>query len=161
MTNTELLEYIKQMLSKRGVQTIIAMNRLFKRADTDRSGRLSKDEFEDCMLKLGIKLIKRNLDKLFKLFDVDNNGVISHQEFVRTIVGEMSASRAQLVEKVFYKLDKDKNGYIDTTDIIGVYDASKHPDVVAKKKSEKEILAQFLDTFELHFSLVVSGYAQY
>eukprot|EP00831_Metopus_contortus_P059009 TRINITY_DN5105_c0_g1_i2.p1 TRINITY_DN5105_c0_g1~~TRINITY_DN5105_c0_g1_i2.p1 ORF type:complete len:463 (-),score=75.49 TRINITY_DN5105_c0_g1_i2:44-1432(-) len=154
MTNTELLDFIRQQLAKRGVHAIIAINRTFRRADKDHSGTLSKEEFIDCMNKMGIRLIDRNLNKIFKLFDIDNNGVISHQEFLRTVKGEMNPLRTQLVEKVFLRLDKDKNGYIDSTDIISLYDASRHPDVLARKKSEKEILAQFLDTFEMHFNVV-------
>ncbi len=155
MTNTELLEYIKQSLVKRGVQAVISVNKVFMRADKNKSGTLSKEELDDCLHALGIPLIKKNLDKLFKLFDVDNSGSVSHQEFLRTIVGEMNPTRAQLVEKVFHKLDRDKNGYIDSSDIICLYDTSKHPDVVSRKKSPKQILAQFLDTFEMHFSVIV------
>lgn len=42
--------------------------------------------------------------------------------------------------KAFDVLDKDKSGFIDITDIKGTYNASKHPDVIAGKKTEDEIL---------------------
>ena len=32
--------------------------------------------------------------------------------------------------------------------------AAKHPDVLSGKKTEDEVLAEFLDTFEYHFSLL-------
>lgn len=35
------------------------------------------------------------------------------------------------------------------------YNARGHPDVRAGKKSEDEVLGEFLDTFEMHFSLNV------
>jgi hypothetical protein len=49
-------------------------------------------------------------------------------------------------------MDKDNSGVLDISDIKGVYNAKKHPDVIAGKKTEDEILFEFLDTFELHHS---------
>ena len=39
-------------------------------------------------------------------------------------------------------------------DIEGVYSAKQHPDVKAGRMTEQEILQEFLDTFELHYSLI-------
>ena len=63
----------------------------------------------------------------------------------------MSMARKKIVAQAFKKLDKDGNGWIDINDVRGVYKADKHPDVKAGKKSEDEILNEFLDTFEDHF----------
>ena len=41
----------------------------------------------------------------------------------------------------------DKNGYVDINDLKGVYNAKRHPDVVQGKKTEEEILYEFLQTF--------------
>ena len=49
----------------------------------------------------------------------------------------------------FSKMDKDGNGFIDPEDIIDTYDASKHPDVLAGKKSAEEVFREFLDTFDV------------
>lgn len=54
-------------------------------------------------------------------------------------------------------MDKDKSGVLDMDDIKEVYNAKKHPDVIAGKKTEQEILGEFLDTFEMHYSLNVSN----
>ena len=34
-----------------------------------------------------------------------------------------------------------------------MYNAKKHPDVIKGKKTEEEVLGEFLDTFEMHYSL--------
>lgn len=57
-----------------------------------------------------------------------------------------------LALRAFKIMDKDNSGVLDITDIKGVYNAKKHPDVIAGKKTEDEILFEFLDTFELHHS---------
>ena len=48
----------------------------------------------------------------------------------------------------FAKLDRDGSGVIDINDIKGVYNARNHPDVKSGKKTEDEILGEFLETFE-------------
>ena len=56
----------------------------------------------------------------------------------------MSDFRLGIVKKCFDKLDKNGNGELEVADIKGTYDPSRHPDV----------LSEFLDTFEYHFSLL-------
>lgn len=56
--------------------------------------------------------------------------------------------------RAFKKLDRDGSGIVDMHDIEGVYNAKMHPEVKQGHKSEKEVLQEFLDTFELHYSLV-------
>ena len=65
----------------------------------------------------------------------------------------MNQPRKNLVGKVFKKLDRNGNGVVEVDDIKGVYNAKNHPDVKLGKKTEDEILADFLDTFEMHYSL--------
>ena len=52
--------------------------------------------------------------------------------------------------QAFQKLDRDGNGEIAKNDITGIYDPSNHPDVRSGKKTEEDILTDFLDTFEIH-----------
>ena len=49
----------------------------------------------------------------------------------------------------FNKMDKTGDGVIDPEDVIDTYDASKHPDVLAGKKTADEVLREFLDTFDV------------
>ena len=50
-------------------------------------------------------------------------------------------------------MDRDGNGWLDINDIKGVYTAKSHPDVLAGRKSEEQILMEFLETFETHHSI--------
>jgi len=94
---------------------------------------------------------------LFRTFDYDNSGLISYDEFLCTVRGPMSPYRKSIVVKAFAKLDKDGNGYIDINDLKGVYNASKHPDVLSGKKTEDQILQEWLETFEVHHSMRTNG----
>lgn len=53
-------------------------------------------------------------------------------------------------------MDKDRSGVLNIDDIKDVYNGKKHPDVIKGKKTEEEVLGEFLDTFEAHYSLNVS-----
>lgn len=72
---------------------------------------------------------------------------------MRSVAGEMNPIRKDFVKKAFKRLDKDASGVVDYKDIQGVYNAKQHPDVKSGKKTEQEVLSEFLDTFELHHSL--------
>ena len=50
-------------------------------------------------------------------------------------------------------MDKDRSGFLNIDDIRQTYNAKMHPDVKAGKKTEDDILMEFLDTFEMHFTI--------
>jgi Ca2+-binding EF-hand superfamily protein len=68
----------------------------------------------------------------------------------------MNDRRQSLVFEVFSRFDRDGNGTVDIEDLKGWYNASMHPDVRSGKKTEEDVLYEFLDTFEQHYSLLVS-----
>ena len=57
------------------------------------------------------------------------------------------------MRQAFAKLDLDGSGIVDIDEIKQIYNASKHPDVLAGKKTQEEILGDFLETFELHHNV--------
>ena len=93
---------------------------------------------------------------MFKGFDINGNGEIDFDEFLRVVVGPMNQFRTQLVKKAYQKIDINGDGILDINDIKGKYDASRHPDVKSGKKTEQEVLQEFLETFEMHHN-VMSG----
>jgi len=73
------------------------------------------------------------------------------------LLEKWTISEKHLLKKAFNKLDKNGNGKIELDDLRGVYSARFHPDVKAGKKTEDEVLAEFLDNFEYHFSILNDG----
>jgi len=63
----------------------------------------------------------------------------------------MNATRAAICKQAYKIMDSDGSGQLDIEDIRQTYNAKQHPDVKAGKKTEDEILCEFLDTFEDHF----------
>ena len=62
----------------------------------------------------------------------------------------MNQYREKICRKAYYILDKDGSGELDINDIRQVYNAKMCPDVLDGKKTEDEVLMEFLETFEQH-----------
>jgi calcyphosin len=60
----------------------------------------------------------------------------------------MNSFRKNIVMAAFKKIDRDGSGILDLNDIKGVYNARSHPEVKSGKKTEDEILGEFIETFE-------------
>jgi Ca2+-binding EF-hand superfamily protein len=98
-----------------------------------------------------IGLNPKQVSQAFEIFDRDGSGDISYDEFLRSIRGSMNSTRLALCKRAYTIMDSDKSGMLDINDIRQTYNARSHPDVKSGKRTEDEILAEFLDTFEDHF----------
>lgn len=150
---TELVEKLRTKLASRGARGIIGLGKQFRIMDDNNSRSLDTYEFNKAMKDYMLGFNDSELRTLFQYFDMDRSGTIDYDEFMRAIKGPMNANRKKFVAQAYNKLDKDKNGYIDINDIKGVYNGSKHPDVLQGKKTEEQILMEFLETFETHHSM--------
>ncbi len=146
----------REKISARGTRGIFGIRRSFMIADDNNSKTVDFTEFKKLMRDYRYDLSDAELKKLFGIFDVNRNGDVDYEEFLRGVVGEMNDFRKGLVKKAFAKMDKNGNGTLELDDIRGVYNAKMHPEVKAGKKTEDEVLAEFLDNFEYHFSLLVN-----
>jgi Ca2+-binding EF-hand superfamily protein len=143
-----LLKRLKMNLKRRGANGIAGLARKFRIIDDDGSGTLELEEFQKCMKECQLNFKPEETEELFKFFDADASGTITYDEFLGGIRGELSMRRAQLVLMAFDILDADKSGFVDIDDITDKYDAKSAPDVISGKKTEKEVLKEFLDTFD-------------
>lgn len=64
----------------------------------------------------------------------------------------MSENRVALVKRAYKKLDRDGSGQVDYNDICDTYNAKKHPAVLEGRKTERQVLEEFLATFEMALS---------
>lgn len=69
----------------------------------------------------------------------------------------MNPFRANLAKKAFNIMDKDRSGVLNLDDIKQTYNAKMHPDVKSGKKTEDDVLLEFLDTFEMAYGLSHEG----
>jgi len=145
-----LIKKIVDKMKTRGATGIMGMGRKFRIYDDNGDKTLGPQEFQKAMTELRMGLTDQEITIAFGIFDRDHGGSVDYDEFLRTIRGEMNQGRTRLAMQAFNKLDKDGSGVIDIHDIHGVYNAKKHPDVIQGKKTEDEVLTEFLETFESH-----------
>ena len=114
-------------------------------------------EFNKAVSDFGIEVETKDLATLFKCFDYTGDGEIEFNEFLRVLVGPMNKFRTNLALKAFKQLDRTGDGIVDLDDIRGTYNASHHPDVRSGKRTENEVLTEFLETFETHYNTISGG----
>jgi len=147
----------REAVARRGVRGIMSLRRSFMIADDNNDKTIDVNEFKKLIHDYRIPVEDKDLKNLFNEFDSDKSGSISYDEFLRGVCGEMNDFRLALAKRAFKIMDKDGSGQIDINDLRGVYNAKFHPDVKSGKKTEDEVLAEFLDTFEYHFNLLNSN----
>jgi Ca2+-binding EF-hand superfamily protein len=147
----------REALAKRGVRGIMSLRRSFMIADDNNDKTIDANEFKKLIKDYRIPIEDKDIKAVFNEFDSDRSGSISYDEFLRGVCGEMNDFRMALAKRAFKLMDKDNSGVIDIADLKGVYNAKFHPDVKSGKKTEDEVLAEFLDTFEYHFNLLNSN----
>jgi Ca2+-binding EF-hand superfamily protein len=121
--------------------------------DDDNSKSISLPEFSKACRDFKVGISDENVPILFDIFDTNHDGTLNIDEFLYAIRGELNDFRKALVEKAFRKIDRDSSGFLDIDDIKDIYNASKHPEVIQGRKTEMQILNEFLETFEAHHNM--------
>ena len=97
----------------------------------------------------GLELTPTEARLAFAHFDVDGSGSVSFEEFVQGMRDPLTPRRLALVHQAFKQIDKDGNGVLEPADVVGAYDASKHPEVIAGRMTPDQVLQEFLETFDV------------
>ena len=129
--------------------------------DDDNSRNLDFYEFKKSLTDYKLGFTTHELKILFDAFDVNDDQTVDYDEFLRIVRGKMSQKKLKIVHQAFAKIDKDGSGVIDMKDIEETYNAKQHPDVIQGKKTEEEVLMEFLETFESHHNVMMNKPADY
>jgi len=125
--------------------TVRSLAICFKHFDyVDGNRKLSKAELFEGLKSFGVALTKEEQDAVVKVFDKNGDGIIDFDEFLLGIRGKPNEKRQTMINLAFNKFDKDGSKHICVKDLLGVYNCKFHPDFIAKKKTEDQILKEFL-----------------
>ena len=144
-----VLARVKQRMRERGARGIVGLTRKFRIFDDDGSRTLSHGEFRKGMKELDLDLSEREIRHLFAHFDRNADGSVGLEEFLQGVRDPLSQRRLRLVRLAFSRIDRDGNGVIEPEELVDAYDTSRHPDVLAGRKSSEDVLREFMETFEV------------
>ena len=153
----DALNTLKDIVRQRGSRGILGMRRCFMIYDEDNSRVLTFDNFYKYITSFLIPITRNDAKALFKLYDNKNIGEINYDALINSLLAKFSESRRNLVNNAFNKLDESRKGVVNMNVIRGGFIPSGHPDVINGKKTEQEVLAEFLDNFDYHFNLLNQG----
>jgi len=151
------LNILKDVIRQRGSRGILGMRRCFMIYDDNNSRMLTFDNFYKYITNFVIPLSRNQAAALFKLYDRQNTGEISYDNLVNELLGKFGESRRTLVNNAFNKLDVARKGVVNMNIIRNGFNAKSHPDVINGKRTDQEVLAEFLDNFDYHFNLLNQG----
>ena len=150
----DLVGHLRYILFQRGPRGLMALKRTFMLLDENSDKKISFAEFEKMFKRYRFNLSEIEVNNLFNHFDKDKSGFIDYSEFLNGITGELNEFRKNILKQVFDKLDKNETGFITVKILRDSYDPKGHPLVRQGKRSEDEILGEFIDILEYHFNLL-------
>ena len=151
----DILVHLRSIMIQRGYIGIMSMRRTFMLVDENSTKEISFDEFEKIFKAYKYDLSETEINNLFNYFDKEGNGYIKYEEFLNELCNNLNQFRKDILKQVFNKLDEKEKGFITVGIIRHEYNPKGNPLVRQGKRSEDEILAEFLDVLEYHFNLLI------
>lgn len=152
----KVMEYVRERImsriSKQGSggkgDTVRQLRRMLKIMDDSGNGRLCPEELEWGLSDYGVDLTPTQLEHVVSYLDANGDGSVDIGEFIGGIRGPMSDKRKRLVLQAYAILDKTGDGVVTVEDLAGSYDVSQHPDLLSGKKTQGQILVEFMKQWE-------------
>lgn len=144
----QLLTTLRDRMAARGARGIHGIGRAFKNWDDDGNKKLNRSEAAKALAELGIPCNRTELDTLLDYFDRDHDGSISFDELLLGLRSDLSPRRLQLIEAAFRLFDTNPDGKVTLAEIEAKYDARRAPEVIAGTKTARQVLQEFLNSFE-------------
>jgi len=119
--------------------------------DDNRSGSLEVEELIKGIRELGLTegdMSKEEIQAVFAELDKDGSKSLDINEFLEALKPTMTQARKDIVKKAFEKFDKTGDGKVTVADVKGIYSVKYSPDFQSGKKTEDELLTEFLNSFE-------------
>lgn len=149
-----MVERIRSQFILRGPKSLLELYRQLKVSEGTLEGTISKEDFVKSILETGIKCDTKDLESIAIVLEKKSNGKINIPEVVSLFIGPITENRKNLINKSFSNLTEGDKDFIEIVNIKKCYNPTTHPDIKLGKKIETEVLNEFLETFDLHHSII-------
>jgi len=143
-----ILKKVRELVNTRGHYGIRGLARSFKIMDDGNDKRLDRDDFKWGLYDYGVHLDEEQFNVLLDDFDSNGDGFISFDEFLVAIRGPMNDRRLDMVDQAYDILDKNNDEFVTLADLEGVYDTSQHPHFIDGSKTQRQVLAEFMEQWD-------------
>lgn len=152
----QVLQKVRYTIQSRGSAGLTSFLRLFKLVDKQNRRNLSFDELEKVLNLYRFNLTYEEVNTLFSSFDRNKLNLTNYDEMLQAILGQMNAIRETAVKSLFCKLSRG-NTFVNSEELQGYFNSSLHPDVVSKRKTEQQILNEWVYNFEAFAEFYQTG----
>ncbi|KAG1699156.1 hypothetical protein DVH05_014073 [Phytophthora capsici] len=155
-----VLRKVQTGLRTRGIQALVELGRCLRLNDADGDGKLALGEFRRALQSSHevtsattpnyAPLSDADLRGLFSHLDTDRMGVVPVEAALDLVRGTMSSRRLHLVRTAYQTLARDTGtAMLDACDVVQRYNANRHPDVIAQRKTEEQCFREFVENFDM------------
>ncbi|KAF4146500.1 EF hand [Phytophthora infestans] len=155
-----VLRKVQTGLRARGIQALVELGRCLRLSDADGNGKLTLGEFRRALQSSheatspttvnNPPLSDADLRGIFLHLDVDRMGIVPVEAALDLVRGTMSSRRLRHVHAAYQTLARETGAsFLAACDVVQRYDASRHPDVIAQRKSEEQCFREFVENFDM------------
>ncbi|XP_075167852.1 calcyphosin-like protein [Haematobia irritans] len=142
------IDRLRLMCFTQGVGGILNFARTLHSEKNDGKKVLTLQEFKAAVDKSGLECSEEDIMKLFHNFNDEYHGGVNVAEFLMKLRPTLSRSRMEIIEKAFSKADPRGDGFISLKHLKNIYNVKDHPKYLSGELTEKDILCDFLKTFD-------------
>jgi len=143
-----LLDRIRGALRSRGPGAVQLLCQRFQVAEQGQRAIRAK-ELRQGLSQVGVGASEEDVVELLRSMDVDGHGTVDLDDWLRVLRGPLSPARAGVVREAFASLC-DREGLVDLRTLRARFNASKHPDVQAGLRSQKEVTMELMSELGSH-----------
>ena len=141
---------LRSMLVSKGLNAIFDFENKLAQSDVYNTGKIDKKTFEQIISTFNFPHTEECINVLFSIFDYKNSGFMDYDFLIRALSGNMNERRFYFVKKLFYSLSPDGNGNIKISVLKKIFNCSKHPDVISRKRRCEDIFKEFFDSLDYY-----------
>ena len=146
---SNVLFKLRNILKCRGIKGIFGFQRMLKLLDKDNTHTLTQEQIQNLSDSYRLSLSPPEIAMLIANFSQPNTQTLNTDTLLQALIGQLSPFRINLIKQVFASIDVNGSGYISSNDIKSLFNAARHPEVVSNKRTEDEVLGEWLDNFEI------------
>ncbi len=154
-SSIDSINKLRSILLSRGPKSLFIIEKMLSMYDNNHTGKIDFNTFEKIVQTYKIPLTHEEILNIFQNIDKTNSGIINYDYLIRKIVGNMTSKRQNLINQVFNSLTNGFNEEISIINLKNIYNASRHPEVISRKKSLQEIKNEFNEYLDIFREYII------